>query len=109
MDQPLLVSHDGAVTVLTLNRPQACNPISEPDMVQALEDAVADVNGDRTVRAVVVTGAGSAFSSGGNVEHMRDRAGMFAGTPAQLRDGYRTGIQRIPRALHHCEVPTMPL
>lgn len=107
MDQPLLVDHDEAVTVLTLNRPDARNPISEPDMVQGLEDAVADINADRSVRAVVLTGAGSAFSSGGNVKHMHDRVGMFAGTPAQLRDGYRTGIQRIPRAVYHCEVPTI--
>ena len=107
MDQPLLVEYDDAIAVLTLNRPDARNPISEPDMVQALEDAVADINRDRSVRAVVLTGAGSAFSSGGNVKHMRDGVGKFAGTPAQLRDGYRTGIQRIPRSVYHCEVPTI--
>lgn len=32
---------------------------------------------------------------------------MFGGSPYELRDGYRGGIQRIPRALYHCEVPVI--
>lgn len=107
MSPPLLLDRDGEVVLATLNRPDSRNPISEPDMVEALEAAVTDVNRDPTVRALVLTGAGSGFSSGGNVKDMRDRTGMFAGGPAELRDGYRHGIQRIPRALYHCEVPTL--
>jgi enoyl-CoA hydratase/carnithine racemase len=107
MTSPLLVERRDGVCILTLNRPETRNPISDADMIAALEDAVADVNQDRSVRALILTGTGSAFSSGGNVKHMQDREGMFGGTPAQLRDGYRNGIQRIPRALYHCEVPTI--
>ena len=107
MTSPLLVAHQDGVCILTLNRPEARNPVSDADMIVALEDAVAGINRDRSVRAVILTGAGSAFSSGGNVKHMQDREGMFGGTPAQLREGYRNGIQRIPRALYHCEVPTI--
>jgi enoyl-CoA hydratase/carnithine racemase len=54
---------------------------------------------------VILTGAGSSFSSGGNVKDMRDKAGMFGGTATQIRDGYRTGIQRIPLAINALEVP----
>lgn len=103
----LLITRAGHVVTLTLNRPAQRNPISDPELIDALEAAVQKVNGDLTVRAVIVTGAGSAFSSGGNVKHMRDREGMFAGAPARLREGYRRGVQRIPRALYHCEVPTI--
>lgn len=102
---PLLVERDGHVETWTLNRPEQRNAISDEDMVQAIEDAVHAASNDADVRAVVLTGAGSAFSSGGNVKHMHERSGMFGGTPAQLRQGYRTGIQRIPRALHDCDVP----
>lgn len=102
---PLLREQTGTVETWTLNRPDQRNLISEPDMIAALEDAVQSVNKDPDIRVVILTGAGTAFSSGGNVKHMRDRAGMFAGTPAELRQGYRHGIQRIPRALYHCEVP----
>jgi enoyl-CoA hydratase/carnithine racemase len=104
-DAPLLVERAGHVVTWTLNRPDQRNPISDLDMVEAIEGAAGSANADHTVRAIVLTGAGTAFSSGGNVKHMRDRAGMFGGTPAELRQGYRNGIQRIPRALHQCEVP----
>lgn len=107
MTTPLIVEHRDGVCVLTLNRPETRNPISDGDMIDALEDAVAKVNADYSVRALILTGTGSAFSSGGNVRHMQNREGMFGGTPAQVRDGYRNGIQRIPRALYHCEVPTI--
>lgn len=107
MAEPLLYQQDGTVVTLTLNRPETRNPISEGDMIGAIEQAVDRINRDMGVRAVILTGAGSAFSSGGNVKHMRDRQGMFGGSPAQLRNGYRYGIQRIPLALYHIEVPTI--
>ncbi|MEU6191056.1 crotonase/enoyl-CoA hydratase family protein [Nocardia sp. NPDC047038] len=107
MSDPILIDRTGDVVVWTLNNPRARNPISEADTISALEDAVAAANRDHSLRAAILTGAGSAFSSGGNVKHMRDRAGMFGGTPARLRQEYRHGIQRIPRALYHCEIPTI--
>ncbi|MFD6060443.1 crotonase/enoyl-CoA hydratase family protein [Rhodococcus wratislaviensis] len=107
MRDPLLIDRAGDTIVWTLNNPEARNPISDAGTIAALEDAVTAVNRDPSVRVAILTGAGSAFSSGGNVKHMLDKAGMFGGTPAELRQGYRHGIQRIPRALHHCEVPTI--
>lgn len=107
MSEPLLVSRDGDVVTLTLHRPELRNPISDPDMVDAFEQAIKDVNADTTVRALIVTGSGSTFSSGGNLKHMRDRQGMFAGTPAEIRVGYQRGIQRIPRAMASLEVPSI--
>jgi enoyl-CoA hydratase/carnithine racemase len=38
---------------------------------------------------------------------MQERTGMFSGPVRQLRDNYRHGIQRIPRALYNLEVPTI--
>lgn len=104
---PLLVERVDHIETWTLNLPDARNPISDPAIVDALCEQVAVVNADHDVRAVVLTGAGSAFSAGGNVKDMADRAGMFGGSPYRLRDGYRHGIQRIPRALYHCEVPVV--
>lgn len=107
MSEPLLYQQDGAVVTLTLNRPETRNPISESDMVAAIESACARIRDDGSVRAVILTGAGSAFSSGGNVKDMRAREGIFGGTPSQVREGYRRGIQRIPLALYELEVPTI--
>ncbi|AYJ48638.1 crotonase/enoyl-CoA hydratase family protein [Rhodococcus sp. P1Y] len=107
MTDTLLIDRRGDVVVWTLNNPEARNPISEGDTIDALEDAVAAANRDPSIRVAILTGAGSAFSSGGNVKHMRDKQGMFGGSPAELRQGYRHGIQRIPKALYHCEIPTI--
>ncbi|GAA3173253.1 hypothetical protein GCM10020255_063140 [Rhodococcus baikonurensis] len=107
MSDAVLISRTGDVVTWTLNRPDTRNAISEIDMIEALEDAVTAVNRDQSVRAVILTGAGSAFSSGGNVKHMRDKEGMFGGAPGEIRQGYRHGIQRIPLALYTCEVPTI--
>ncbi len=104
---PILRDRDGSVETWTLNRPDTRNAISDVDIVDAFEGLVDAANSDSAVHAVILTGAGAAFSSGGNIKHMRDRAGMFAGTPADIRQGYRHGIQRIPRAMARLEVPAI--
>ncbi|MEU8043939.1 crotonase/enoyl-CoA hydratase family protein [Micromonospora echinofusca] len=105
MDDPVLVERDGHVETWTINLPEARNPISGDDVIDALVARVDAVNADRGVRAVILTGAGSAFSAGGNVKDMAERVGLFGGAPHELRDGYRRGIQRIPRAMYACDVP----
>lgn len=105
MAEPLLIERDGHVETWTLNLPERRNPISDLPTVEALEEAAGRVAADVSVRAVVLTGAGTAFSSGGDVKAMAERSGMFGGSPAEIADGYRHGIQRIPRSLFHCPVP----
>jgi len=64
MSAVLVDQRDGGIAVVRLNRPQALNAINE-DIRRALPPALADLNADRAVRAVVVTGAGErAFSAG---------------------------------------------
>ena len=46
-------------------------------------------------------------SSGGNLREMQDKRGMFAGNAPQIAEQYRTGIQRIPRALLALDVPAI--
>lgn len=106
MSEPVLVQRDGHIETWTLNRPEQRNPVSEAETVEALVACVDRVNRD-DVRVVVLTGAGSAFSAGGNVKHMVDRSGMFGGTPYEQREGYRYGIQQIPLALYRCDVPVV--
>lgn len=103
----LLVERDGPVVVATLNRPDARNAISETRHSEEIAAFCAAMTRDAAVRAIVLTGAGSAFCAGGNVKHMRDRAGMFDGSPFELRNRYRTGIQLIPAALYELEVPVV--
>lgn len=107
MSEPLLVTQDGHVQTWTLNRPESRNPISDDEVIDAIVAAAQAAGADLGVRAVVLTGAGSAFSAGGDVKKMRDREGMFAGAPHQVREGYRRGIQRIPAAMWALEVPVV--
>jgi enoyl-CoA hydratase/carnithine racemase len=95
-----------AVATITLNRPDARNAYSEA-MVRELLDAVDEADADEVVRAVVVTGAGPVFSAGGDLKAMRDRTGMFAGDPAELRNQYRKGLQQITRRFDAFEKPVV--
>jgi 2-(1,2-epoxy-1,2-dihydrophenyl)acetyl-CoA isomerase len=104
-DAPLLVERRGHVALLTLNRPATRNALSGEECFAAFEQVFRDLNGDPSVRAAILTGAGTAFCSGGNIAEMRDRAGMFAGTPEAIAANYRDGIQRIPRAFEELQVP----
>ena len=107
MNTPIQLDIDGPVATLTLNQPESMNAITDEDTVDALCDCFERVQRDATVRALIITGAGRVFSSGGNIKHMRERGGTFAGDAISVRNGYRRGVQRIPRALYELEVPTI--
>ena len=102
---PILVRREGHVAILTLNSPDTRNALSGDALFGAFEQIFAALNDDLSVRAAILTGAGTAFSSGGNVAEMRDRQGMFGGTPEQIVAQYRAGIQRIPLAFDALQVP----
>ncbi len=69
----LLESIEDGIAVLTLNRPEALNALSM-DIRHGLLNALERYADDSSVRCIVTTGAGRAFSSGGDVKSMGDRA-----------------------------------
>ena len=84
----------GHVLVLTMSSPDTRNALTGDDQFDDIERACVEVNDDMSVRAVILTGEGSAFCAGGNVKDMRDRKGLFSGDPFDQADAYRRGIQR---------------
>ena len=58
-----LVERDGAVVIITMNRPEKKNALS-PTMLVGLADAYSYVDDTDDVRAAILTGAGGTFSSG---------------------------------------------
>lgn len=64
--QPVLLSRSGHVATITLNRPSALNALS-PDVVEALERVLDELQADDTTRVVILTGAGRAFCAGGDL------------------------------------------
>ena len=105
-DKFLLYQQDGPVVTLTMNQPKIRNALTGNSAVAEFVDACTRISGDVSVRAVIVTGAGTVFSSGGNIRDMRRQIGREV-TPAMIRDEYRQGIQRLTLSLYNLEVPTI--
>ncbi len=101
----LLFEKNGPIVTLTINRPESRNPLGEEGDGDLFAQACLRINSDREVRCAILTGAGTAFSAGGNVKAMRERSGSFAGAGVHIRERYRTGIHRIVRSVWGLEVP----
>jgi enoyl-CoA hydratase/carnithine racemase len=98
---------ENGIVTITMNRPAERNALTDFAQFQEFVDVCRRITEDASVGAVILTGRGPAFCAGGNVKAMQERTGMFSGPVGQLRDNYRHGIQRIPRALYYLEVPTI--
>ncbi|MFD4401249.1 enoyl-CoA hydratase/isomerase family protein [Nocardia sp. NPDC058499] len=93
----LLESQDGGVRTLTLNRPQRRNAL-DPQLWAALSDALRTAAHDRSVRALVLTGAGGAFCAGADVVDSDPYAAPF---------GKLQAITEVAQQLHDLAVPTV--
>ncbi len=102
-----LLSVENRVATLTFNRDDVRNALTGTGLIDDIVQVAEWVNGCDDVSVLVMTGAGSAFSAGGNVKDMAERGGDFAGDVAECADRYRRGIQRIPLALHNVEIPVI--
>jgi enoyl-CoA hydratase/carnithine racemase len=100
----IVYEQQGHVVTLTMNEPERRNPLTGNSAVPDFLAAIDRIHNDRSVRAVILTGAGTAFSSGGDIRDMeRQASGEVSGM--QIRQEYRTGIQKLPLALFNLEVP----
>ena len=104
----LKIERDGGVVTLTMNRPEDRNALSSERDCEEIVEACYAITRDPDVGAVIVTGAGGAFCSGGNLKAMKARSGIGPGaTPIATRNNYKNTVQRIPLALYELEVPTI--
>lgn len=98
---------EGRVATLTFDRHDVRNALTGTALVDDIVAVAEWVNRCDAVSVLVMTGAGSAFSAGGNIKDMADRGGDFAGDVAEVSARYRRGIQRIPLAMQAVEVPVI--
>lgn len=68
-ERPILLGVDGHIATLTLNQPDKRNAMSE-EMTEAFPQAVGQLADSKDIRAVIVTGAGSAFCAGGDLDFL---------------------------------------
>jgi enoyl-CoA hydratase/carnithine racemase len=94
---------DDGIGTIALNRPEKLNALSN-ELSRALAETVLRAAGDGAVRAVIITGAGRAFSAGGDIESMRRH--VDAQDWAAIRDILQAGAT-IVEALHAMPKPTI--
>jgi len=89
----LLCSVRNRVAIITLNRPEARNSLSD-NLTPALRRMVKQTGDDPNVGALLITGAGTAFCSGGDVKGMAGRSSIadmsFGDKVARLLERQRT-------------------
>ncbi len=96
---------DQRVATLTFNRDDVRNALTGTHLIDDIVETVHWVNQSPEISVLIITGAGKAFSAGGNIKDMQNRQGDFGGDARTLERKYREGIQRIPLALESLEVP----
>jgi 2-(1,2-epoxy-1,2-dihydrophenyl)acetyl-CoA isomerase len=94
-----------AVATLTFNRPDRLNALSTPIM-EGLLEALPRLAEDAAVGAIVLTGAGRAFCSGGDVKSMAE--GSVQRTPDEAVAHLR-GRMEVSRLLHEIPKPTIAM
>src|SRR5499425_3197615 len=100
----LLYEVKDKVATITLNRPDKLNAFTG-DMIDAWQKSLAAAQADDAVNVVIVTGAGRAFCSGGDVGRMR------SGEPTAL-DGKNSlweGVHRVPKTLEQMDKPVIAM
>ena len=82
-NHPVELAIDEGIATVTLNRPHVRNAVN--DAMRAELTAILErVANDDAVRAIVLTGKGVGFCSGGDIAAMQERLGAPAGTPADI-------------------------
>ena len=86
----IIYERKGPIAYITLNRPEKLNALNAGLMTE-FREAVGVVDADTEIRALIITGAGRAFSSGFDIQKSNHSIDPSSGTP----DAWRTvGVQR---------------
>jgi enoyl-CoA hydratase len=90
----VIVERDGAIGVVTLNRPQALNALSYA-LVKDLSLAMKELDRDKDIRVIIVTGGEKVFAAGADIKEMADRGPFDERIHERL--GYRDQINKITK------------
>lgn len=104
MEKFLKINQEGSILTITMDQGSTKNALTGNSAIEEFCDVCERINNDSSIKVVVLTGAGSAFSSGGNVKEM----GKYADPDVSvmdIRDEYRRGIQKLTLAMYKLEVP----
>jgi enoyl-CoA hydratase len=101
----IIYERKGQIAYLTLNRPEKLNALNG-ELMAEFRDAMGVVEADTEVRALIITGAGRAFSSGFDIQRSNQSGDPLAGTP----DAWRTrllGLVETFMTVWNCSKPVI--
>ncbi len=107
MVEGLLESTRDGVAWLTLNRPERLNALA-PEIVDRLVQVLQQLPADPEIGAVVLTGAGRAFCSGGDVKAMADPPAPRDAALEEMARALRARME-VSRLLHELPLPTLAM
>jgi 2-(1,2-epoxy-1,2-dihydrophenyl)acetyl-CoA isomerase len=96
MADEILLTRDGAVATITLNRPDNGNAIDQP-LARALVDAAIAVDQDASIRCVILTGAGRMFCVGGDIGLMLSAGDRIGSALSDLAGTLHLATSRLAR------------
>ena len=99
MTEPVMISLAGGIAEVTLSRPEKLNAMSRL-LIKSLTAAIVNVSGDDTLRCVVISGAGRAFSAGADVVELKNL------TPGNAEQFIRL-LHSACQAVRDCPVPVI--
>ena len=102
MEKKVILRKEEGVAWVIMNRPEVLNAW-DPEMIHNLAETLSDIRQDDEVRAVVITGAGKAFSAGGDVKVQK----QFLDQPLAARLARGTEGQWITRHIVSMEKPVI--
>ena len=100
--QSLAIEHQGPIGLVTLNRPDRHNAFDDA-LIAELTQALREMEGDETVRIVVLSGTGKSFSAGADLHWMKRMSGFSK--EENQRDAM--GLGALMRTLAHLRKPTV--
>ncbi|HIG78940.1 MAG TPA: crotonase/enoyl-CoA hydratase family protein [Cycloclasticus sp.] len=105
MTDAVIKEFKDGIEIWRMNHVETRNAITNRQMIDTLVLYAEQAQQNTQVRVIILTGNGSAFSSGGNIKEIRAQMTESDKTPHELATWYREGIQRIPLAFEKLDVP----
>ncbi len=102
----ILYAKDNRIAVITLNRPEKMNAYSEV-LVHEMLAALADSRDDDEIRAVIITGAGRGFCSGGDISRDFQYPARYRGHRLESMLEMRENFHQLVRFLWRFDKPTI--
>lgn len=103
-----LLARNDPIATVTLNRPTKRNVFVNEQDCRAVVSAFDELQRDETIKLVILTGSGSAFCAGGDLDAIVGRYGIGGGPDAvSSRNAYQYGLQAMIMALWRFDKPVI--